>query len=439
MYNKVLIAHHNEPVRTHLTALMADLGLDVLTTSSGTQALQYSKNTTDWACFLVAPTLRDLDGLGLISELKKHYWTTPILAISDNHNENVMDTALNLGAHDYISSDIDAQRLSVTLKNAVCLAQKNCASAHASTDQTTEDFDHHAFTPALHKAIMSHIPILIEGAKGTGKSAFANHLGRLTNKEKDIIWLAPYHQSQIDTLSQLKGAYARTLILDDIDQFDMPMQCLLKQCLEEKNFHAVIATTTQCLINQCQLHQFDPALYYRLAIHPARLPELKSQGYRIHTLARKFMHQQAAYYGRGPLHLSQNAHSMLNHHHWPGNLSELKWVMSRACQLEPNATLSLKTLQLAMNQSTQAFFAPDRDSKRDKAIFEPKSIEALERDHIAAMLVHFRGCISEVARELGIGRATLYRKLARYQLGQQDHSTTHTAQDGRCIAKNEAA
>jgi two-component system response regulator HydG len=204
-----------------------------------------------------------------------------------------------------------------------------------------------------------------------------------------------------------------TLFLDEIGELTLEGQAKLLRILEGHPFLPVgateevqvevrvIAATNQDLQVYVQKKKFREDLYYRLSVFDLHLPPLRDRGDDVELLIGFFLDHYRKERGRLPLKLGDAARSQLLEYRWPGNVRQLRNVIDSAVVLAEEDEIRPCDLGL-------------RDSGGDQ--LDSLKIEQWERKLIAEALKRVGGNVPEAAKLLGIGRATLYRKIEIYNI-----------------------
>jgi two-component system response regulator AtoC len=176
----------------------------------------------------------------------------------------------------------------------------------------------------------------------------------------------------------------------------------------------VIAATHRDLDAAVRAERFREDLFYRLAVFELELPPLRARADDVPILAEAFVARFADELGR-PLRLAPEALASLQAYHWPGNVRELQNAIHRAAVATTDGVIAPGHLprRVAPTAPTAPAPGPSPDGGGPAA----GALEQAERATIAAALARHQHNLTQVARELGIGRTTLYRKLKRYDLG----------------------
>jgi two-component system response regulator HydG len=223
-----------------------------------------------------------------------------------------------------------------------------------------------------------------------------------------------------DRVGLFEAASGGTLFLDEVGEVPLTMQPKLLRALQEREVRRVgeshtrkidvrvVAATNRQLAEVAAAGAFRQDLYYRLRVIELRVPALRDRKCDILPLARVFIEQMARQMDRRIDGLTPRAADQLVRHDWPGNVRELENAMERAVALSTGSRVDLDDLPEEVRQATSPL-VPASGSRR---------LADIEREVILATLNSTNGNRARAAEELGIGIATLYRKLKQYgQLG----------------------
>ena len=287
----------------------------------------------------------------------------------------------------------------------------------------------------------SRSTVLIEGETGTGKELLARAVHHLSpRRDKPFV---PVHCAALpDTLleSELfgymagaftdasrdkKGQFALadggTVFLDEIGETSQAFQVKLLRVLQEREFTPlgassavrvdvrVIAATNRDLADMVARHEFRQDLFYRINVVRLELPPLRERKEDIPLLVEHFVNKLNAVYGKTVRGLSQDALSLLMGHDFPGNIRELENIMEHAFVLCNTDLIQEVHLPEGLKNSVPPP-AAGHELKRTVDTLETQTIkEALERN---------LGNVTQTARQLGMHKSTLYRKMKRYGLSR---------------------
>jgi DNA-binding NtrC family response regulator len=305
------------------------------------------------------------------------------------------------------------------------------------------------------KSARNRLPVLIVGEAGTGKETVARGIHSASLRAKGPLLTldckaVPANIIDSELFGHEKGAFpgafasktgklvqadGGTLILDEISALPVATQQLLDRVLATgevrpvglNGSHSVdvrvIATNSRALPDD-----FDAGLAERLGSVTVTLPPLRERSGDIPALTRHLLNRLAEQTGLKPLSIGNDALAVLMRYGWPGNVRQLTGVLFRAALLCDGSALTAEHFPHIAIQARytgrRTDFSPNlTKSKSDEAIAGAPSVsvytadghlrplEEIEADIIRLAIGHYRGRMTEVARRLGIGRSTLYRKL----------------------------
>ncbi len=208
-------------------------------------------------------------------------------------------------------------------------------------------------------------------------------------------------------------AHGGTLFLDEVGDVSPKLQLDLLRALEDRKFHRVggsetievdvrvIAATNRDIKKAVADGSFREDLYYRLDVIQVKLPPLRERKEDILGLVEHFLERLGAELQRN-LRVSPDAMAALLAHDWPGNVRELRNVLERGAVVAQGDVRSPAPTSLS-------------------------SLDEVEKRHIAVILAHCSGNVSQSARVLGIDRVTLYNKMKKYQLKRDGESADGSA------------
>jgi len=221
-------------------------------------------------------------------------------------------------------------------------------------------------------------------------------------------------------------AHGGTLFLDEVGDVSPKLQLDLLRALEDRKFHRVggsetievdvrvIAATNRDIKKAVADGSFREDLYYRLDVIQVKLPPLRERKEDILGLVEHFLERLGAELQRN-LRVSPDAMAALLAHDWPGNVRELRNVLERGAVVAQGDVIRHEDLGLAESAS------------RSPAPTSLSSLDEVEKRHIAVILAHCSGNVSQSARVLGIDRVTLYNKMKKYQLKRDGESADGSA------------
>ena len=219
-----------------------------------------------------------------------------------------------------------------------------------------------------------------------------------------------------DRAGLFEAASGGTLFLDEVGELPPSVQAKLLRVLQEREVrrvgenrgrpvHArIVAATNRELPQEVAQGRFRKDLYYRLRVVELRVPSLRERGEDLLPLARVLLSDAASRLGRRVEGLTPQAADQLARHDWPGNVRELENALERAVALARGRRVDVEDLP----EDVRHALPPPSSAGA------PRRLADVERDYILAALDHNGGNQTRTAQQLGIGAATLYRKLKAY-------------------------
>lgn len=297
----------------------------------------------------------------------------------------------------------------------------------------------------VNRVAATELAVLILGENGTGKEVVARSL-HLNSARRDQAFIAVNCAAIAETLieSELfgheKGAFTDaisdragkfeqasggTLLLDEIGELSLSGQAKLLRVLEDKIVTRVgserpiqtdvrvIAATNQELAKLVREKRFREDLYFRLNVVTLQLPPLRERGNDVVVLAEFFLNQFAHQIGRITPALSDSAKRRLQLHSWPGNVRELRNLMERVSYLTNGDIIEETDLAfvLAPSSSSDIGTVPSNMLLSD-------ATDVFQRQYIQRHIELATGNLAQAAKQLGLHRSNLYRKMT--QLGMSD-------------------
>ena len=413
--------------------------------------------------------LPTLSGVELLRQIKALLPRAEI-AIMTGHGsiESAVD-AMKLGAYDYIEKPFRVEKMRLLLQRMaekVRLVTEN--QFLRERVNTEESLDGIIGTSANIQDVLRMIsrlkdtrtPVLVSGESGTGKELVARAI-HFRGTMAQTPFVAVDCGSLVPTLmeSELfgyeKGAFTGatktkaglfqaanggTIFLDEIGELPLEMQAKLLRVLQEKevrpvgsNDHVsvdvrVIAATNRDLEAAYREGTFRKDLYFRLNVVTVHLPALRDRRSDIPMLVHHFLDRYAP---SSNLQVTPAAMKSLLHYDWPGNVRELENCVARAVTLGDHQVIDVNDLPPAIRTEQSS---PASTSSQDAASVSTTALAEMERMTILRVFEQANGDKALAGKMLGISRATLYRKLKRYNIPvrpgsvpttQESQSATH--------------
>ncbi len=368
----------------------------------------------------------------------------PVIIVSGTGTISKAVEATRLGAFDYLEKDFKAERLQLTVRNAL-EKRRLKPQRDRLLAESRERFAIIGDDPAMRKVadFIQHAgrvdsKVLICGESGTGKELVAHAIHLASNRADEPF--VPVNCSAIpETLIEstlfgtTKGAFTGatdrpgklqqteggTLFLDEIGDMSLMMQAKMLRVLEDgvvepvggvKTFPVdvrVVSATCKNLQEEINEGNFRLDLFYRINVLTIMLPPLRERKSDLRPLSKFLLQKICATHGLPPLTFAPEVWPLVENHAWPGNVRELQNVLERAAVF--TATDAIASEQLVAAMATSPSHAPKAHAQ---TLHEARA--QFERDFILQKLITHEWKIQETAEELGIQRSHLWKKMKQY-------------------------
>lgn len=444
----ILIVDDDHAHRTMLETIIRTWAYEAHTADDGDTAITaVEKRAFD--LILMDIRMVRISGIEALDAIRRINPAIPIVLMTAYASVDTAVEALKKGAYDYLTKPLDFEKLKITLLRAmehVRLRDEN----YRLKAQAAEHFDRRNIvgnSPAMRQlletltqAAPAEATVLITGESGTGKELVAGAI-HYNSPRRNGPFVKINCAAITETLleSELFGhergsftgadrrkegrfvqANGGTLFLDEISSMPMSMQAKLLRVLQERELTRVggeevirldvrvVAATNVPLEDMVKEGAFREDLYYRLNVVTLRLPALRERREDIPLLADRFLKDFTEKNRKDIKGFSPQAMDRMLRHNWPGNVRELMNAIERAVVLSTGSYLDA------------AILLPDFSGTDNPPVVlpqEPETIiplEEVERATIIRTLNALDGNKSETARQLGITRKTLHKKLKSY-------------------------
>ena len=459
---RLLIVDDEQSIRRLCVTVGEALGFVCLEAASGETAIALLEEQPAHM-ILTDMVMPHMSGLEFLEKVKKMLPRTEVAVMTGHGSIETAVQAMKLGAYDYIAkpfSPLEELRLFLRrMAEKVRLVEEN----QFLRDRMDTETQLHGIVGSSAKIqdvlrMVSRLkdtrtPVLITGESGTGKELVARAIhfrGSFANRP----FVAVDCGSLVPTLieSELfgyeKGAFTGalksrtglfqsadggTIFLDEIGELPLEMQAKLLRVLQEKEVRPVgsnqrakvdvrvIAATNRDLEQEYRAGTFRKDLYFRLNVVTVHVPPLRERRSDIPMLAHWFLERCAP--GRS-VQVTNAAMKSFLQYDWPGNVRELENCMERAVALGDQQFIDVDDLPPAIasvSQSTEVAIPSSTVG------LSSTDLEVIERTTIERVFQQVKGDKALAGKMLGISRATLYRKLKRYNIGGRSHAISSQA------------
>jgi two-component system, NtrC family, response regulator AtoC len=459
---RLLIVDDEQSIRRLCVTVGEALGFVCLEAASGETAIALLEEQPAHM-ILTDMVMPHMSGLEFLEKVKKMLPRTEVAVMTGHGSVETAVQAMKLGAYDYIAkpfSPLEELRLFLRrMAEKVRLVEEN----QFLRDRMDTETQLHGIVGSSAKIqdvlrMVSRLkdtrtPVLITGESGTGKELVARAI-HFRGSFANCPFVAVDCGSLVPTLieSELfgyeKGAFTGalksrtglfqsadggTIFLDEIGELPLEMQAKLLRVLQEKEVRPVgsnqrakvdvrvIAATNRDLEQEYRAGTFRKDLYFRLNVVTVHVPPLRERRSDIPMLAHWFLERCAP--GRS-VQVTHAAMKSLLQYDWPGNVRELENCMERAVALGDQQAIDVDDLPPAI-----ASVSPGTDVAIPSSTggLSTTDLEDIERSTIERVFQQVKGDKALAGKMLGISRATLYRKLKRYNIGGRLHAVSSQA------------
>ena len=456
---RLMVVDDDQSIRRLCITVGQSLGLECFEAESGEAALVLLEDEPAHMV-LTDMIMPHMSGLEFLEKVKRLLPRTEVALMTGHGSIETAVQAMKLGAYDYISkpfAPLDELRLFLRrMADKVRLEEENQYLRERSDTETavhgiignSEGIQH---VPRLISRLKdTRTPVLITGESGTGKELVARALhyrGAFANRP----FVAVDCGSLVPTLieSELfgyeKGAFTGalrskqgllqsadtgTVFLDEVGELPLEMQAKILRFLQEREVRPVgsnqkvkvdvriMAATNRDLETEYKKGTFRKDLYFRLNVVTIHLPALRERRSDIPILANWFLDRLPP---RRRMQISAAAMKALIAYDWPGNVRELENCLERAVALGDQGRIELRDLPPTI---ARAGTIDKPESDLHAQAYPATDLEDIERATIERVFAQVNGDKALAGKMLGISRATLYRKLKRYNIGS--HESAHT-------------
>ncbi|HEY1264285.1 MAG TPA: sigma-54 dependent transcriptional regulator [Terriglobales bacterium] len=439
----ILIVDDESSIRQSLAGALEDEGYSAAVAESGEACLeQLRKRPFD--VVLLDVWLPGLDGLDTLDRIRGLENAPEVIMISGHGTIETAVRATKRGAYDFLEKPLSVEKTLILVKNAVDAKRLRHENRELKKQLTPRSVLVGESIPvkALRQQIQLMAPtngrVLIFGESGTGKELVA-HAIHSQSPRKDQMFVevncaaipedlieselfghrkAVFPGAAADKEGKFQKAHGGTLFLDEVGDMSLKTQSKVLRTLDEQRFTPmgsdeevtvdarVIASTNKDLEEEISRGNFREDLFYRLNVVPFYVPPLRERREDVPLLARHFLKEFSATYGRRPREITEDAIETLMRYAWPGNVRELRNVIERIVIMNPTTfRFDRKHLPPLVH----------RDGSRRTVGSEFSTLHqaraAYERDYILKKLDENHGNVSRTAEVLGLERSHLYRKM----------------------------
>lgn len=388
------------------------------------------------------------EGLFLLRHLVENHPETQVILMTAFGEIQLAVEAIKEGAMDFIVKPWENEKLQTTIANAVSLSTEKRKVRQLQSKQRTITAAVDSQYPAIignatpmreilqmvDKISGTDADILILGENGTGKEVIARNIHRKSNRADEVFISVDlgalsellfeselfghkkgaFTDAKEDRVGRIEAANGGTLFLDEIGNLSLPLQSKLLTFLQSRQVTRVgtnnpidvdvrIICATNCNLQKLvKQNQFREDLLYRINTVEITIPPLRERPDDILLLSNHYLKSYSKKYQKNISPIDNTLESHLQKHDWPGNVRELQHAIERAVIMNESGVLTINDFQ---------FLSSDNNKNPS---FDNYNLEAVEAWAIKNAIKKHHGNISHAAKELGLSRGSLYRRMQRY-------------------------
>src|SRR5205809_1763240 len=450
----ILVIDDEQGILETLRILLKNEGFDITTAQGGKAGLEQLKGSAP-DIVLTDLKMPGVTGIEILSAVRGQDPETPVILMTAQASLQTAIQAVNEGAFYYIQKPFSNDDMV-----AICRRAAEHRRLRAENKQLKQEIRRRErsgqvkplgksrlFSDVLRLAEQvapTESTVLIQGESGTGKEVIARYLHELSVRvEGPFLSLncgaLPESLLESELFGHVKGSFpgavrdkqglfaaARggTFFLDEIGEMSPATQVKLLRVLQERESIPVggteaipvdvrvVAATNRDLEDDIKRGRFRTDLYYRLNVIAIHLPPLRERPEDIPELWEHVLERVAQERGEKPKSLSEEAKQVLLAYDWPGNVRELENVLERAVVLTKAEDIDRPAMPEKLTEHRAEPLVAERPHANP-------TLDVIERAYITWVLQSEGGNKTRAAEVLGIDPSTLYRKLGRYEVGEQ--------------------
>lgn len=445
----ILVVDDERDIRELLKEILEDEGYEVSVAENGETA-RLARRARRPDLILLDIWMPDVDGISLLKEWSDERGApSPVIMMSGHGTVETAVEATRLGAYDFIEKPLSMARLLVTISRALeadRLARENLGLrkyAPLVLEPPGRSMVMQQLREQIQRVAQHDTWVLINGEPGAGKEMCARYLHACSarrdrplvsvgvaallreNSAVELFGAEDGDRVQYGLLEQANGG---TLFLDDVGEMDLTVQARLYGALSSgtclrvggiepvKLDVRVIAATHRDLSMDVQAKRFREDLYYQLAVVPLTVPPLREHSEDVPDLLNYYVDRLVSQEGLPYRRFTVAAQNRLRHYAWPGNIRELQNLVQRLLILGSGNDIEVDEVEAALAAAGKGgapamgdFDLPLREAR-----------ENFERAYLEYQLRQAGGSIGKVAKQAGMERTHLYRKLRALGLNSKE-------------------
>ena len=446
--HRILVCDDDDAVRSSLGFLLNKAGYKPFFASKPEDITRYIEES-DFDLVLLdmnfSLSINGDEGIELLKRIKKLKPIVPVILITAWGSVELAVQGMKLGASDFITKPWNNVQLLKIIETSISLSDNTGSvdsqqTARYESERPAEFESIIGNDPKLieildiiKRVATTHAPVLITGESGTGKELIASAIHQFSARKnnpfvKVNLGGIPASLFESEMFGYRKGAFTDaksdhtgrfekankgTIFLDEIGDLNFTSQVKLLRVLQDQTFERlgdpasitvdvrILSATNHDLYSQVKKGSFREDLLYRINLIQIEVPPLRQRISDIPVLAEYFINNAVKTYSLPAKSLSKAANDWLCEQAWPGNVRELKNIIERTLLLTKEDQIN-----------PEDFITAQIPGKNPES--SSHTLDEMEKQMIISTIEECRGNLSRTAEKLGIGRATLYRKMEKH-------------------------
>jgi two-component system, NtrC family, nitrogen regulation response regulator NtrX len=442
---RILIIDDEGNIIKTLSAILEDEGHEVVSAPTGGEGLAaFKRGNID--VVLLDVWLPDIDGIEVLSRIRESRPDSAVIMISGHGSIDIAVKSTKMGAFDFLEKPPSMERVLTSVNNALeqlRLRRENIQLRRAALledEMIGESSAMAEIRQVIETAAATNARVFITGSNGTGKELVARAIFRKSRRsDKPFVKVncaaIPTELIESELFGHEKGSFtgavARrlgkfelahngTIFLDEVCDMSASAQAKVLRVLQEQQFERVggsetisvdarvISATNIDVEKAIRDGDFREDLYYRLNVIPIRVPSLSERQDDIPPLISYFMEKFTKEHGLAGKEITADGMILLKEHSWPGNIRELKNVIERICIMVRKENIDASDIRKHLAARSEKTARGGDGSSLKSAR------EDFEREYIVRTLEKNDGNVTLTAKELGMERTNLHRKIKQY-------------------------
>jgi DNA-binding NtrC family response regulator len=446
--HRILVCDDDDAVRSSLGYLLSKAGYTPYFASKPEDITKHVEES-DFDIVLLdmnfSLSINGDEGIELLKRLKKLKPSVPVILITAWGSVELAVKGIKLGASDFVTKPWNNVQLLKIIETSICLSDNVGSADNQQTNLRKSERPAEfgsiigndpkliEILDVIKRVAATHAPVLITGESGTGKELIASAIHQFsTRKDNPFVKVnlggIPASLFESEMFGYRKGAFTDaksdhtgrfekankgTIFLDEIGDLNFTSQVKLLRVLQDQTFERlgdpnsitvdvrILSATNHNLYSQVKKGSFREDLLYRINLIQIEVPPLRKRINDIPVLAEYFINDAVRAYSLQTKSLSRAAVEWLCEQAWPGNVRELKNIIERSLLLTKGDKINPEDFITAQ--------LPGRIPENST-----HTLDEMEKQMIISTIEECRGNLTRTAEKLGIGRATLYRKMEKH-------------------------